>query len=41
MTTLVRLNLCRHRRQWDFEDVALEWLDARHREEVERGLVDE
>jgi hypothetical protein len=33
--------LCRHRRQWDFEDAALEWLDGRHREEVERGLVHE
>jgi len=31
----------RHRRQWDFEDAALEWLDGRHREEVERGLVHE
>lgn len=31
----------RHRRQSDFEDAALEWLDGRHRDEMQRGLADQ
>ena len=33
------LPLTRHRRQSDFEDVALEWLDAQHRDEVQQNLA--
>jgi len=29
----------RHRRQSDFEDVALEWLDAQHRDEAQQDLA--
>src|SRR6267154_4080244 len=31
----------RHRRQSDFEDAALEWLDGQHRDEMQRGLADQ
>ena len=31
----------RHRKQSDFEDAALEWLDEQHRDEVQRGLAQE
>ena len=31
----------RHRRQSDFEDAALEWLDGQHGDEVRRGLADQ
>jgi len=29
--------MCRHRRQYEFEDEALKWLDKRHQEEVVEG----
>jgi len=31
----------RHRKQSDFEDAALEWLDGQHRDEMQRGLADQ
>ena len=31
----------RHRRQSDFEDAALEWLDGQHGDEMRRGLADQ
>ena len=31
----------RHRMQSNFEDAALEWLDAQHRDEVQRGSARE
>jgi len=31
----------RHRRQSDFEDATLEWLDGLHRDEMQRGLADQ
>ena len=39
---LFSVHLCiRHRRQSDFEDAALEWLDGQHRDEIQRGLADQ
>jgi hypothetical protein len=31
----------RYRKQSNFEDSALEWLDEQHRDEVQRGLAQE
>lgn len=31
----------RHRGHSNFEDAALEWLDGRHRDEIQRGLAHE
>ncbi|KAI0299698.1 hypothetical protein B0F90DRAFT_583172 [Multifurca ochricompacta] len=41
VNTLSNAVYVRHRRQWNFEDAALEWLDGRHREEIKEGLVQE
>ena len=31
----------RYRKQSNFEDAALEWLDEQHRDDVQRGLAQE